>query len=108
MSWVIFDHQVTFVFKQKRKYNPLTHKYEGNLVKSEPYCANITDVGTNRSVQLFGNYQQEAKVVRLTKEPPASWDYLTIDDGDTAYVLQTMRKPLKYFTLIVGESNGQN
>lgn len=105
---MIFDHKVVFVSKANRKYNPRTHQYEGEAVTSKPYRANITDVGANRSVQLFGNYQQRAKTIRLTKEPPKSWDYLTIDGDDTAYVLQTMREPLKYYSLIVGESNGKN
>ena len=66
---------------------------------------NVTDVGTVKSVQLFVDYKQNSLVIRLYAAPP-KWSYLTIDDGKQKYVLQTMRKPLKLFTLIVGESNG--
>ena len=100
---MIFDHKVYFYNKSARKYNPHTHP---KLIDS--MVANVTDVGTNRSVQLFGNYNQNSKVVRTIKEPPANWDYMTIDNHDPKLVLQTSRKPLKYFTLIVGESNGEN
>lgn len=105
---MILDHRVQFYSKAERKYNPRLHGYDGEpkLVKSMP--ANVTDVGTNRSVQLFGNYNQNSKVVRTIYEPPAIWDYLTIDNHDQKFVLQTSRKPLKYYTLIVGESNGKN
>lgn len=105
---MIYDHKVVFVDKSQRHYNPKHHQYEGDPVKSNPYRANITDVGTNRSVQLFGNYKQQAKVVRLVKTPPKKWDYLLIDDDETPYVTDTDRRPLKYYTLIVGESNGSN
>jgi len=105
---MIFDHKVYFYSKSDRKYNPRTHQYEGEPKLVDSMSANVTDVGTNRSVQLFGNYNQNSKVVRTIKEPPSIWDYVTIDNHDPKYVLQTSRKPLKYYTLIVGESNGKN
>ena len=105
---MLFDHYAYFYSKAERKYNPHTHGYEGETKLVDSMPANVTDVGTNRSVQLFGNYNQNSKVVRTIKEPPANWDYMTIDNHDPKLVLQTSRKPLKYYTLIVGESNGQN
>lgn len=105
---MIFDRKVIFISKANRRYNPKTHSYEGKPTQSRAYRANITDVGTNRSAQVLGNYKQKAKVVRLTKEPPKEWDYLKMDGDDSAYVLETDHKPLKYFTLIVGESNENN
>lgn len=105
---MIYDHKVRFYSKKDRKYNPHTHEYEGGIKEVGSLLANVTDLGTNRSVQLFGNYNQNSKVVRTIKEPPANWDYMTIDNHDPKLVLQTLRKPLKYFTLIVGESNGEN
>ena len=105
---MIFDHKVYFYNKSARKYNPPTHQYDGDPKLIDSMVANVTDVGTNRSVQLFGNYNENSKVVRTVKEPPANWDYGMIDNHDPKLVLQTSRKPLKYFTLIVGESNGEN
>ena len=103
---MILDHKVYFYSKAKKKYNPHTSKYEGETKLVDSMPANVTDVGTNRSVQLFGNYNQNSKVVRTVKEPPTNWDYLMIDNHDPKLALQTSRKPLKYYTLIVGESNG--
>jgi hypothetical protein len=105
---MIFDHKAYFYSKSERKYNPHTHKYEGDTQLIDSMMANVTDVGTDRSIQLFGNYNENSKVVRTTKEPPANWDYVMIDNHDPKFVLKTSRKPLKYFTLIVGESNGKN
>ena len=103
-----FDRKIEFYSKAQRKYNPHTHQYEGKPVLVDSIRANVTDIGTNRSVQLFGNYNQNSKVVRTIKEPPANWDYVMIGNHNQKYVLQTSRKPLKHYTLIVGESNGQN
>lgn len=103
---MIFDSNVTFYNAATRKYNPKTHKYEGNPEKVGEIYANVTDVGTDRSVQVLGNLNANSRVIRSYEEPPASWDYCLIDNHVTKYRLQTSRKPLKLFTLIVGEDNG--
>mgnify|MGYP003101131043 FL=1 len=100
-----FDHIIKFYDKSKRHYDPKTHGYVGGERLVSALHGNVTDVGTVKSVQLFGDYKQNSLVIRLYAAPP-KWSYLTIDDGKQKYVLQTMRKPLKLFTLIVGESNG--
>ena len=100
-----FDHVIKFFDKSERHYDPKTHGYVGGEKLVSVLHGNVTDVGTVKSVQLFGDYKQNSLVIRLYAAPP-KWSYLTIDDGTQKYVLQTMRKPLKLFTLIVGESNG--
>ena len=52
---MLFDHYAYFYSKAERKYNPHTHQYEGEIKLIDSMPANVTDVGTNRSVQLFGN-----------------------------------------------------
>ena len=105
---MIFDRYVTFHDKSGRKYDPKQHKYVGSDSQIMRLRANVTDVSTDKSVQLFGDYKHRALVIRLTKEPPQKWSYLTLDGDPKQYALNTMRKPLKYYTLIVGETNGQN
>lgn len=100
-----FDHVIKFYDKSERHYDPKTHGYVGGEKLVSILHGNVTDVGTVKSVQLFGDYKQNSLVIRLYAAPP-KWSYLTIDGGTQKYVLQTMRKPLKLFTLIVGESNG--
>ena len=103
---MIFDRYVTFHDKSNRKYDPKQHKYVGDDTKVVKLRANVTDLGTEKSVQLFGDYKHRALVIRLTKDPPEKWSYLTLDGDSKKYVLNTMRTPLKYYTLIVGESDG--
>ena len=83
--------------------NSFLHDNSAKLVAT--IYGNVTDMGVDRAVQVFGNYNHQSKILRLESTMPKSWSYLTID-GDTAkYRMQTSRKPLKGNTLIVGDSN---
>ncbi|MDD7693811.1 MAG: hypothetical protein PT937_05505 [Lactobacillaceae bacterium] len=103
-----FNHEVKFYNAGKRKYNPKTSKYEGGTELVADVMANVTDVGTTRSVQLFGSIVQGVKELRLVEPVNDVWAYLTIDDGPTKYRMQTTTTPLKNVSLLVGEDVGKN
>lgn len=79
----------------------------GEWIEKEPIVtetiANVTDLGTTRSVELFGDIKQGAKVIRT--QPlfciPKNWQYIKIDDK--TYVLTTERQPQNRNSLIVEE-----
>lgn len=78
----------------------------GEWIEDEPTVtatdANVTDLGTNRSVALFGSIKQGAVVIRT--QPlfiVPKWD--TIEIGDKSYQLTTARQPLDRNSLIVEE-----
>ena len=96
------DHEVTF-WTDDEEYNPKTHE-DGEPKEVASAAASVTDMGTDKSVQLFGNYAQKAKVIRLVEPITVNWSYLTIDDDATRYALNTSRDPLQNATLIVGET----
>lgn len=99
------DHEIQFWLGDDT-YNPKTHQYgDARLVATA--LANVTDLGTARSVELFGHVDAQSKVVRLVEPVGAHWSYLTIDGGEDHFAPQTVRVPLKNTTLIVGEDNGQ-
>lgn len=100
---MIFDHKIKFYSESKRKYNPHTSNYEGTTELVATRYGNVTDIGTNRSVELFGKYDQQAKTIRFSEPVTVSWSYLTIDDSPVKYRLNTERHPLKGVSLIVGE-----
>lgn len=104
---MIFDRQVTFYDTTERHYDPKKHGYVGGGSKPVTLPANVTDMGVNKSAQLFGDYQRRALVIRTIYEPPRHWGYLALDGDSRKYVLNTYRKPLKYFTLIVGERSNE-
>lgn len=98
---------IKFYYQDENSYDP----YSDEDIPAEPKLvakryANVTDVGTNRLVELFSKLNQNAKVVRLDSPVNELWSYLTIDDGSIKYRLETCRKPLKGTTLIVGEASG--
>lgn len=98
---------IKFYYQDENSYDP----YSDEDISTEPKLvakryANVTDVGTNRLVELFGKLNQNAKVVRLDSPVNELWSYLTIDDGSIQYRLEIQRQPLKGTTLIVGEDNG--
>lgn len=98
---------IKFYYQDENSYNP----YLDEDTPAEPKLvakryANVTDVGTNRLVELFSKLNQNAKVVRLDSPVNELWSYLTIDDGSIKYRLEIQRQPLKGTTLIVGEDNG--
>ena len=98
---------IKFYFQDENGYDPYA---EEDTITSPKLVAqryaNVTDVGTNRLVELFSRLDQNAKVIRLESPVNDSWSYLTIDDGSIRYRLETQRQPLKGTTLIVGEDNG--
>ena len=96
------NHEVKFWIDDE-EYNPKTHEY-GNREVAAVAAASVTDMGTDKSVQLFGNYAQKAKVIRFSEPIAVDWSYLTIDDNPTHYALNTSRVPLQNATLIVGET----
>lgn len=96
------DHVIRF-YAQGTGYNPVTGRHDNSAKLVATIYGNVTDMGVDRAVQVFGNYNHQSKILRLESAMPKSWSYLTID-GDT-YRMQTSRKPLKGNTLIVGDSN---
>lgn len=99
-----FDTKVTF-WQSSTKYVP--GKGYGAKTKLTEIMANVTDLGTNRSMQLVGDVNTGNKVVRLVTPVGVKWDSLTIgDDESKAYVALTSVDVLKGHTLIVGEKHG--
>lgn len=90
-------------YAENSKYNSDTSEYDGDPLLVGNRMASVTDVGTTRSMELFGKFDQQAKVVRFIEPIDFTWSYLTIDGGKTHYVLQTDRKLLLNNSLIVGE-----
>ena len=78
----------------------------GEWIEDEPTItateANVTDLGTNRSVALFGSIKQGAVVIRT--QPLfiiPKWDAIEIDGK--SYQLTAARQPLDRNSLIVEE-----
>lgn len=101
-----FNNNVKFYSETAEHYDPEAGHYVGGEKLIAEVIANVTDLGTNRSSQLFGDVNTQAKVIRMVRPVGAVWSYCLIDDDTTKYVQTTARDPLKAHTLIVGERNG--
>lgn len=96
------DTVVKFYSESERHYDPKAHGYVGGVTLVATVMANVTELGTNRSMELLGSYTANSKVVRLGSAPE-KWSYLKIGDIDKKYRLQTSRQTQKMTSLLVGE-----
>lgn len=98
-----YDTTIYFHGADQQHYDPDTSEYVGTSPVIAEGLANVTDTGTDRSQELFGDFTRKAKVIRLRGHPPDGWAYLQIGESPAHYVMQTARQVLKGNTLIVGE-----
>lgn len=99
-----YDTRVTFYKDNGAKYDPRTSKHVHNYSKFTEW-ANVTDLGTQKQVELLGAIKQGTKTVRLL-EPPSKWDYLQIEDSPIKYRFNSSIHVSKGYAMIVGEDNG--
>lgn len=99
---MVFNQVATF--KQvDSKYDPQAGEPIETTLNELSVLANVTDTGTERAAQLFGDVKFQSKVIRLTQLPNFQWSYVEVDG--VKYVAVTTRQPLKTNTLIVSETN---
>lgn len=96
-----YDTTVTFISEAQRKYVP-KKGYVG-AETSFAKQANVTGLGIEHSVQLFGSITTDKKVIRLMEAIEAPWTYVKIDD--VKYKLVSQLCTAKGQVLIVGETH---
>ncbi|WP_069825292.1 hypothetical protein [Pediococcus pentosaceus] len=100
-----FTDRVQF-YKSNDHYDP--DNPDGKPIPvGEPVIANVTHLGVNRSMQLFGNLNTDRLVVRLIQPFVEDWEMLRINDSKTYYSLETGVHPLKINSYIVGETQNE-
>lgn len=74
-----YDKKIIFVKREEGKYNPDLGEYEDDKDVETVKRANVTDLGIDRSVVLFGSLEEGAKVVRMLRRYKNKWDFILID-----------------------------
>ncbi|AEJ31428.1 hypothetical protein [Leuconostoc sp. C2] len=100
-----FPDNIQFYSEVKEHYDPKAGDYVGGPELVGEEIANITETGTETSVQDFGDITTKNLVIRLVNDINYKWSYLTVNGLEQKYKPITTRKPLKNNTLIVGEMN---
>lgn len=101
-----YDTIVSFFRDADGKYNPRTHKHNGEPILVDSVFANVTDLGLKNQVQLLGGIKQGSKTVRITENLNKDWDYMTIDGDEHQYRFISSLNVLKGHAMIVGEDVG--
>lgn len=100
------NHEVTFYYAGGKTYDPVTSTYSPNVTQVTTRMASVTDTGTNRTIELFGNLDTRTQVVRIVEPVGTKWTYLTIDGGSDKYAPVTKTEPLQNCTIIVTPYSG--
>lgn len=98
-----YDKEVVFVEKSNESYyDPDLGEYVQGENKETGTSASVTDLGTERSVKIFGDVKQGAKVIRtLPLFVLPKFDYIRYKNKTWQVV--TQREPQERNSLIVQE-----
>lgn len=98
-----YNDEVVFVKKlTKDFYDADSSLWISGEEERKNIQANVTDVGTTQTVEIFGDIQQGAKVIRLMPlEQVPIFDHIEIESK--AYKLIKQKQPASRSTLIVKE-----
>ena len=98
-----YDKRIYFIRKSQEEYDPIKGEWVGGATYAMPKMANVTDLGSERSVAMFGNVMEDALTVRLLNRYREPFDTVRID-GTHYSVIKDLKLRHKH-TLIVKEVN---
>ena len=96
-----YDQTIIFIHETDGYYDFDLGEHVSGIVTQTPMKANVTDLGAEMSVKLFGSIKEGALVVRLLRHYTQPYDYLMIDG--VSYELLKEQKLRHKHTLIVRE-----
>ena len=96
-----YDKRIYFIRKSQEEYDPIKGEWVGGATYAVPKMANVTDLGSERSVAMFGNVMEDALTIRLLNRYREPFDTVRID-GTHYSVIKDLKLRHKH-TLIVKE-----
>lgn len=76
-----YSDRISFVTEKEGGYNPDTGEHDEAVKTSDVKACNITPIGVERSVQLFGEVDTSIIVARLQRPYNKTFDYVEVPDG---------------------------
>lgn len=101
-----YDTKVSLFNEGREIYNPRTHKHEKKNEKVLCQFCNVTDLGTQKQVELLGGLKEGSKTIRMIKKPKVQWTTAKIDGDERVYRFMSSLHVLKGYAMIVGVDNG--
>ena len=71
--------RVSVVTESEGGYNPSTGQFDDATVTTQTFPCNISQLGIERTMQMFGEMDKTILVVRLQRPYTQPYDYLLID-----------------------------
>lgn len=82
--------RVSLIKKGKKKYDPDRGEYVDSSERWDNYPCHISDLGVDRTQQLFGDYRPQVKVVRLQR-PFRAFEVDTVKIDGKEYTVRSVR-----------------
>lgn len=86
-------------------YNPNTGQYDEDSIVSRTYSCNITQVGIEKQLKIFGNFDKNALIVRILNYDGFQFNACAVN-GKKYNIKKQELKNNNNLTLLVVESNG--
>lgn len=92
-----YSHRIEFLGYDSEIYNPDTGMYEGGGNVTDVLPCSVSDLGIHQSMQLFGDFQLNRKVVRLQQPYTKPFNRVRLDGF--VYVVKTQKLDKTVFYL---------
>lgn len=91
-----FTEQVSFLKKGEEKYDPDSSTYVPGEDLKQTFLANISDMGLKRSMEIFGDYRVDRKVVRLLNSFKGEFDIIELEGKRYRFTVDKQDKTVFY------------
>lgn len=90
------NDRVTLVKRGKSEYDPILGEEVEQGAERIIVPCRVTDLGIERSVELFGDYTERRMIVRFDRVPMVEFDYLEYQNEEYKLLSETIRGKALY------------
>lgn len=90
------NDRITLVKQGKPEYDPMIGEHVEQDAEEVIVPANVTDIGMDRSVELFGDFGKEVYIARLDHIPDFQYDYVLYEGKQFKVIKERLRTNVLY------------